>query len=405
MGDEEDIWKQRFFLNRSFGYEIYDCWLHAVSVGEVAVCEVLVGSLLRARPDLKLLVSSTTPQGLIRLRSRLSEKCSLMVFPLDFPQVVNRLLNQIKTTVYGGIETELWPNLILGLKEKGTNCILLNGRLSEKSYKAYKRLGGIFRPVLNSFSKICVINETYKDRFEKIGASHNSLIVTGNAKYEGLITKPDLNRKKIIQDRLELGQNELVFCAGSIRGGEEEPIIDAAARAKKEHPHLVCLIVPRHLDRIPSVLKVLEKRGIGFDLWSQLELGKKRSHDWIVVDVIGPLYDLYGIADCAFVGGSLVPKGGQNLMEPASWGCPVIFGPHTSNFEEAALILQREGGGIMVRNSNELFEVINRLLKDPILRQNIGKKAREALLTISKGAASFQVEIILEELDKATSGK
>ncbi len=392
---------QRFFWNSPFDREKFDCWFHAVSVGEVGVAEVLIERLLEMHPGLRVLASSSTPQGVARLVDSLGDRCDTMVFPLDFPQVIERVLNGIQVRLYASIETELWPNLILGLHKRGTKCMILNGRLSSGSFQNYLRFKGIFTPLIKSFCKICVINDQYESRFRELGAPEETVEVTGNAKFEKLLYMPSTTRLDDLKKRLSLNDDELMFCAGSIRGGEEKIIIEGVLEVKDVCPRLLTLLVPRHLHRVKSIIKVLEELGCKFQLWSELEGGRERVSDWVVVDIIGPLYKLYGLSHCAFVGGSLVPKGGQNLMEPASWGIPVLFGPHTENFEEAAMALKSGGGGIMVRDKNEFSLTLKRLLTNPDLSRQVGKSARESLVRISENAATRQAQIVLNVLEQS----
>ena len=396
---KDPLFNQRFFWKNPLKHTEFDCWFHAVSVGEVMVAQAIVEALLQRRPGLKILVSSSTPQGLAILVGTLGDSCSTMVFPVDFPQVVERVVGAFKTRVYVTIETELWPNLILELRRRGARCIVLNGRISRGSFRFYKRLQGVFRPVVQSFSSICVISEEYRRRFLALGALEDSVTVTGNAKFEGLLRRPNQERREQMKEKLNIRNGEKVLCLGSIRGGEEDIVLQAVHEIQEGAEKFITLIVPRHPERARVIEKQLTARGVSFDLWSEMEMGKKRSTNWVIVDVIGPLYDLYGISTCAFVGGSLVPKGGQNLMEPASWGVPVLYGPHVENFEDAASALKRRGGGIMVRDRKELSSALKKFLKDPITADNSGRKARETLVEMAQGAATRQVQAIEHALD------
>ncbi len=400
MGLSDRFLEERLALRHPKGMGgIYDFWLHAVSVGEIAVSEAIITSLLRKRKGLRILTTSSTPHGIVRLRSRLSDLCDTMVFPLDFPQVIRRFLSIVRPRVYGGIETELWPNLISQLSSMGTRCVLLNGRISERSFRFYKRLGFIFGPVLEAFSRICVINDTYRERLLRMGAKRASITVTGNAKYEHLLNTARRELKERFLKRLNLAPDVKIFCAGSIREGEERTIIDACLRLIKDVPDLIVFIVPRHVERAGHIKELLREGNISFQTWSDLEMGGRLASQWVLVDVIGPLYEIYGASTCAFVGGSLVDKGGQNLMEPASWSCPVIFGPYTSNFEEAETALMQYGGGIQVRDAASLVQALRRVFMDGDYRGQLGHNARRALEAMAQGAASRQADIMLQELD------
>ena len=375
-----------------------DLWLQAVSVGEVAVAEALVQAIDRRVPGLKILISVTTPAGFARAMSSLGARCSVIPYPLDFPQIVRRMANEVRPRVYACLETELWPNLISAVRQFGGKTVLLNGRISARSFPRYLRLLSITRPLLAGFSKICAISDIHANRLAALGAPMNRILVTGNAKFEGLLSRPDPDRKIGLRNRLGIEDSIKVLVAGSLRRGEEKEVIDAYDSLQSRWSDMIFFLVPRHLKRISSIVSMLNKKNIPYQLWSELEVNQRRTAKVIAVDVIGPLFDLYGLATVAFVGGSLVPKGGQNLLEPAAWGCPVIYGPHTDNFEEARITLESHGGGQEVNNGKDLAEAANLLFEEPLKREEQGKKGRNALEDLAKGVATKQTDILLQVL-------
>jgi 3-deoxy-D-manno-octulosonic-acid transferase len=375
-----------------------DLWLQAVSVGEVAVAEALVQAIDRRVPGLKILISVTTPAGFARAMSSLGARCSVIPYPLDFPQIVRRMANEVRPRVYACLETELWPNLISAVRQFGGKTVLLNGRISAKSFPRYLRLLSITRPLLAGFSKICAISDIHANRLAALGAPIDRIQVTGNAKFEGLLSRPDPDRVIVLRNRLRIEDSIKVLVAGSLRGGEEKEVIDAYDPLQFRWSDMIFFLVPRHLKRISSIVSVLNKKNIPYQLWSELEVNQRRTAKVIVVDVIGPLFDLYGLATAAFVGGSLVPKGGQNLLEPAAWSCPVIYGPHTDNFEEARITLESHGGGQEVNNGKDLAEAVNLLFEEPLKREERGRKGRNALEDLAKGVATKQTDILLQVL-------
>ncbi len=378
-----------------------DIWLQAVSVGEVAVAESIVKALDRLLPNrnLRILVSSTTPAGFARAMSSLGERCSVIPFPLDFPQVVRGIVGQLRPQVYASLETELWPNLLRAVQVSGGRTILLNGRISIKSFPRYMRLKSLVGPVLRGFTRICAISEVHAERLKALGAPGERISVTGNAKFEGLLSRPDPARMVCLRERLNIPESAIVLVAGSLRSGEEKEVVRAYLSLKKRWPGLILFAVPRHLKMASRLKKVLEASGIPFNLWSGLEVGHSRSAQVVVVDVIGPLFDLYGLATAAFVGGSLVPKGGQNIMEPAAWGRPVFYGPHMDNFEEAKIFVEKYGGGKEVSNWEDLFLSLDRIFRDPEECSRMGASALYALTELARGAASRQAETLLEALE------
>jgi 3-deoxy-D-manno-octulosonic-acid transferase len=260
-------------------------------------------------------------------------------------------------------------------------------------------LFSITRPLLVGFSKICAISDIHADRLIALGAPVDSIQVTGNAKFEGLLYKPNLDRVRGFRNRLKIDDSTKVLVAGSLRRGEEREIINAYDILRSQWSDMVCFLVPRHLKMVSSIVNALKKKSMPYQLWSDLEINQQRTEKVIVVDVIGPLFDLYGLATAAFVGGSLIPKGGQNLLEPAAWSCPVVYGPHTDNFEEAKMALESSGGGQCVNSGRELAEVVNLLFVEPLRRREKGKKSRKTLEDLAKGVATKQTDILLEVLE------
>ena len=378
-----------------------DIWLQAVSVGEVAVAEALVQAVDRQAPALKILISASTPAGFARAISSLGARCSVIPYPLDFPQVVRKIASEVRPGVYACLETELWPNLINAVRQFGGNTVLLNGRISVKSFPRYLRLLSITRPMLAGFSKICAISQIHADRLAALGAPTDRIQITGNAKFEGLLSRPNPDRVSDLRKRLGIEESMNVLVAGSLRGGEEREIAEAYDSLRARCPGIILFLVPRHLKRVKSIEGMLKERGISYQLWSEHQMDRRRTANVLVVDVIGPLFDLYGLATVAFVGGSLVPKGGQNLLEPAAWSCPVIYGPHTDNFEEARITLESYGGGQKVRSGRDLAKAVNLLFEQPRQREAQGRKARRALEDLAKGVATRQANILLQVMESS----
>ncbi len=378
-----------------------DLWLQAVSVGEVNVAEALVRALDHIAPGMKIVISTTTPAGFARAQSLLEDRCAIIPFPLDFPQVVKRLTKYLRPRVYASLETELWPNLLQAVKACNSRMVLLNGRISKASFPWYRRIKSLTKPVLGCFSKLCAISEVHAERLEALGAPRDRILVTGNAKFEGLLNRPSHTKASSCRKRLGIGDDVPIWVAGSIRGGEEGAVVDAYSKIRMKHPKLVVFMVPRHLEGVDRLGDALNSAGLAYQLWSEIEMGRRRRCHVIVVDVIGPLFELYGIADVAFVGGSLVPKGGQNLMEPAAWSCPVLYGPHTDNFDDARICLERSKGGILIHDADSLADQISMLLDNPDRILDVGNRARSALEEVAQGAASRQAEVILEQFRKS----
>ncbi|MGB9712387.1 MAG: 3-deoxy-D-manno-octulosonic acid transferase [Dissulfurimicrobium sp.] len=378
----------------------YDVWIQAVSVGEVAVAEAIVAALDKRAPYLKIAVSSTTPAGLARAMSFLSHRCLVIPYPLDFPRAVHRVAVAIRPKVYAPIETELWPNMINAVRETGSRVVLINGRISTRSFGRYKKIRWLIGGLLREFSRVCAISEVHGRRLIELGAPETLVEVTGNAKFEGLISRPDNERAEALRCRMGIDASAHVFVAGSLRGDEDGLVIEAYRLLLSSFSGLMLFLIPRHIRKVSSIASRLEAAGLPFQLWSRLEMGERRTSQVVVVDVVGPLFDIYGIATVVFVGGSLVPKGGQNIMEPAAWALPVIYGPYMDNFEEAKAALDA-GGGFEVRDVAGLVSIVESLLRTPAFRKQVGLAARDALIGLSGNAASRQADVILELLNPA----
>lgn len=379
----------------------YDIWLHGVSVGEVMVAEAIIKAMLAINPSLNILLSSFTQTGLELANRLLNNHCTIMPSPFDFPQAVEKLLYAAKPKLYTCLETELWPNLFLTAQKQGVKTAIANARLSPRSFQTYQRLKNALSPVLEKLDSVMAISETDAERFIKLGARRNQVSVTGNAKYESLLTKvedkeADVNK---LRSMLNFTSQDKVFVAGSIRGGEEEAVITAWKEVSSEQPNLHVIFVPRHLERVQDITRLLKHHKLAFSLWSGLTQGKNTSRNRIIiVDVIGLLFLLYAIADVTFVGGSLVPKGGQNLMEPAAWAKPVLFGTSTENFLDASQMLLEQNGGILVKDQGELAFQLKKLFNNRVEAAKIGRNARKTLEMLSKNAATKQAHGLLELL-------
>jgi len=403
-GRAGEIWEQRLghlppWIIRAAPF---DLWIHGVSVGEISVVQAVVERVKRKAPDTSIVVSSFTESGVERAESVLGETCKIIAYPLDLPKVVERTVSVLKPKVYACVETELWPNLISCIKAHGSSSLLLNARISPKSFRIYKRIKAFISPVLRQFDQICAISPVHAKRLEDLGADKDRLEVTGNAKYELLLERPDPEKAGMLRRRLGIPGTMKVMVFGSLRGREHQMIMPVLKALCHNRRDILCIVAPRHLGRIEDVERSLGTSGLKSQLLSKiLEHGERPdpySTDVLLVDRIGYLFDLYGLAFCTFVGGSLVPLGGQNIMEPAAWEKPVIFGPYMYNFEEAASLLIKQGGGMEVKNPDALLSGIKTFLNDHEECVRKGALARKTLEQLAGTAATIQAERILEFL-------
>lgn len=351
-------------------------WLHAVSVGELAAAVPLVQALRLRWPEMEVIVSTTTATAARVVRERLSWVTGPVVFPFDLPFAIRRALNTLKPDAFLAMETELWPNLFRILRERGIPAMIANGRISDRSLHRYRWVRLLLRPMLRSVASFAMQSEEDARRILSLGAAPERVHVTGNLKTEPSRLEEGIER---LWTRLLGLDQEPVWIAGSTRPGEEEAIAEVYQTLRQSHPRLVLVLVPRHPERVPEVQERLARLGIPSVRRSALP-GQPRSPGTVIlVDTVGELASLYTVADLVFMGGSLVPWGGQNMAEPALRGKPVLFGPHVRNFREIARLLLETGGAIQVKDAGELTAAVRRLLDDPVERQRRGDLAREAV--------------------------
>jgi 3-deoxy-D-manno-octulosonic-acid transferase len=367
-------------------------WIHAVSVGEAIAAAPLVEGLRRRWPALPLVVSTVTETGARVVRQRFAGLASHRYLPLDFPSASRRVIASIRPAFFVGMETELWPNLLRTLAARGVPAMVANGRLSDRSFRRYRLVRGAMRRVLADVSVFGMQSDEDARRVIALGATPERVVVTGNVKHEAL---PDPAGAADLWRRLAgLAPQQMVWIAGSTHRGEEGPVLDAHVAARATRPDLALIIAPRHPERVAEVISLVTARGFTAVRRSELPASvPDRATTVIVLDTVGELAQLYSIADVVFVGGSLAPFGGHNMLEPAARAKPVLFGPHTMNFRDAAALLLDSEGGRLVHDSRELGVELIRLLDDPLLRATSGEKAYAAVAA-QHGAVGLTLELI-----------
>jgi 3-deoxy-D-manno-octulosonic-acid transferase len=355
-------------------------WVHAVSVGEVKAAVALVRKIQEQVPDVPLLLSTTTPAGRETAERLLGEAIPVIYYPLDFYLCVKRALRFFRPQIFIGIETELWPNFLHYADKLGARLVLVNGRLSERSFKKYVKLTWLFSPLLQLFRLLLVRREEDAARFVKLGAPAHRLQVLGNIKFDGLTEQASGSRKIGIRKKIHLPEGSRVLVAGSTRGGEEEMLAAVYERLRPSFPDLRLILAPRHLNRLAGIEALLNRRGLAFDLYSRVLASRGGPPaPVILVDRMGDLFALYSLASLVFCGASLVPKGGQNILEAAAWGKPVFYGPHMEDFQDARQLLEAVGAGIPVQDSDELARKWDYFLNHPEEARRLGAAGREAL--------------------------
>ena len=350
-------------------------WVHAVSVGETIAALPLIEGIRRLAPTLPPVVTTVTDTGAHVVSERLGDGASHRFFPLDFPGPVRRVVEAINPAFLVCMETEIWPNMYRTLAERRVPVMIANGRVSDRSFGRYRLVRPLLRAVLDHVTVFAMRSEEDAQRIIALGAGPERVFVSGNIKHEPL---PEAGGVELWQRLLGLGREQRVWIAGSTHRGEEAAVLDAHAAARRDCPDLVLVLAPRHPERVAEVAALVTARG--WPVARRSELPRERQPGAVIVlDTVGELAQLYGIADVVFVGGSLVAAGGHNMLEPAQRRKPVLFGPYTTNFREAAALLVESGGGILVRDGGALTAELTRLLADPVLRAKIGGLAHEAV--------------------------
>ena len=348
-------------------------WVHALSVGEVTSAVPLLRALRARYPEARLLFSVTTATGRM-VADRQLKGIADAVFdgPVDFLPVVNRFLDNLEPDLYILVETDFWPNLLHCLRRRKIPALLVNGRISAGSMRRYRRGRAFFLPMFHCFTKMAMQTVADRDGMLALGVAARRLPILGNLKFAGQPPASDSPLAALLPG----GRRVLV--AGSTHDGEEGAIIDGYQRLRQIYGDLYLVIVPRDPQRAAAIASMATIAGLAPRLRSTLPDGDHK--DLLIVDTIGELLGFYALAALAFVGGSLVAKGGHNPVEPAGCGVPVLFGPHMEDFSEIAALLLEAGAATRVGDANDLVEAVTTLLDDPSLLAAMGSRAREVVL-------------------------
>jgi 3-deoxy-D-manno-octulosonic-acid transferase len=350
-------------------------WIHAVSVGEAITAMPLVLGLRAAHPGLPLVVTTVTETGARVVRERLGAVAEHRYFPLDLPGAIERVVEGIRPAFLVCMETELWPNLVRSLHRRGVSVMMANGRLSDRSFRRYRLVRRLLRPTLERIRIFAMQSDEDARRIVALGAPAERVVVTGNMKHDAAAV--DGQAAGEWRRRLGVGPDRPLWIAGSTHPGEEAAILEAHGAARERHPELTLIVAPRHPERADEVAALAARRW-PVVLRSQLA-GALAGDAVVVLDTVGELAGLYAAADVVFVGGSLVPHGGHNVIEPARLGKPVLFGPHVQNFREATALLLDGGGALLLRDAADLAERLAALLADMPARARMGAAARLAV--------------------------
>lgn len=369
-------------------------WIHAVSVGETQAAAPLVKAFKRRFPDWAVVLTNVTETG-HKVAQGIAGVDQCLYFPYDFPWTMRRVFAQLKPTLVVIVETEIWPNFMRVAYRSGIPAVLVNGRISDRSFPRYRGLRFFIKPVLQQFTRLCMQSALDAQRIEVMGAPAERIEVTRNLKFDMQTEGICEQNPEAIRRRYGIPSGCKVLVAGSTHAGEEELVAEVYRRLLKSHPDLCLVLVPRHPDRCSAVGELLSSHNLTYSRRS--EVGEApvplAPGSVFLVDTIGELLQFYALADLVFVGGSLVPVGGHNILEAALLKKPVLFGPHMHNFKEISRLLVKAGGGLVISESDQFFAIAANLLADPDRCQDMGAKGY-SLLQDNRGATDRTLQAI-----------
>ena len=371
-------------------------WIHAVSVGEVNAAVPLVNEIKKALPESAITVTTMTTTGSDRVRKVFGTSVAHCYLPYDYPGAVKRFVEKVSPGLGLVMETEIWPNLIYCCYRKQIPLIYTNVRLSERSWRGYNRFRHLFVRILKLVNRFAVQSEADAARLVKLGAPEEKISITGSLKFD--IDLPQSISEAGESIRRQLGWNRPVLVGASTHEGEENILIQAFREIRAELQDVLLVVVPRHPERFSSVLKLCNKEGLSTSRRLDMSKELEPETDALVVDTMGELPVFISAGDVTFMGGSLVPIGGHNLLEAGALGRPVVFGPHMFNFSEISEMFLQHGAGIQINDVSELATVCLRLLQDAGMRDQYGTQG-EKLVQQNKGALEQVMAMISDVVD------
>jgi 3-deoxy-D-manno-octulosonic-acid transferase len=406
-------WRERFgFLPSQLQAPAGDneagaLWVHAVSVGETLAVASLVQELQRRYPDRRIFLSQVTPAGRQASESRLPGVTGRFYLPLDWRWSVERVLERIRPELLLIVETELWPNLLRAAHDSGARVALINARLSNRSFKGYRLARPFMRRVLECVDWVGAQSPTDAERFRALGAKPDRVGVTGNVKFDG---KPPQSGELVgqLQGAIHGAERGPVVVAASTMAGEEAFLLPAWQEIRRQYAKAALILAPRHPARFDQVAQLLSRAGLTFVRRSALTAGGTAHRDQLasceilLLDSVGELAGVFALADLVFMGGSLVPTGGHNLLEPAFWSKPILFGPHMENFRDVSALFLNAGAAVQVRSASDLGTVACALLGDEPRRRQLGETAK-LLLKRESGATERILERLRPWLEKSVA--
>ncbi|MFH1080678.1 MAG: 3-deoxy-D-manno-octulosonic acid transferase [Pseudomonadota bacterium] len=396
--------KYRHSIGPKFGFnrrDLYEgmqgtprIWMHAVSVGEVTAAAPIIAALRADFPGACLVLSTGTETGQDMARRLVPEATVIIYYPLDIPFVVRKLIRMVRPDIFVLTETELWPNFLQACRGQGIKVVMVNGRLSPRSFNKYYHTRFFWKGILRGIDKMGVISEIDAGYARTIGMAPEKIHVLGNAKYDGLAAKVSPALREETVSRLNMAVAKRVLVAGSTHEGEETVILDVFRKLLAIYPDFRLILVPRHVERAGKVTNLVRQAGFDSLALTQIDQGRTMQDEKVlVVNRIGELFKVYSLATVVYCGGSLVPKGGQNILEPAAWGKVVFYGPSMEDFRDEKILLEAAGAGIPVNDGPELADKMLELLRSPEVLASKGQAAGQ-VVAANSGASQRYAALI-----------
>lgn len=375
--------KEKLYLKERMGLKLppqevnkkKSIWIHAVSVGEVISLQNLTKKIKEKHPDWTILFSSLTNTGIRMAEAKIKEADYIFLAPVDFTPIVRRFFKVLRPDVLVLAESEFWPNLLREAQRRAKGVLLINGRISSHSYRRYRKIKFLTQIILKNINHFLVQTGKDRQRLEDMGVESNRIEMVGNLKTE--VSLPVLNQDEFfrVRKKLNIDEHKQIFVAGSTRKGEEEKILSAYSKVRTIRADVLLIVVPRHPQRAEEIEKICKNFGLRVE--RKTSVSPQREWDVLVVDTIGELTTFYALSDGAFVGGSLIPWGGHNLLEPAFYEKPIFFGPHMDNFSFLADRFIQSGAARVVFEEKDLIQMFLTIRENKV--KEMGKKAKQTL--------------------------
>lgn len=377
-------------------------WLHAASVGEIVATSPMVKEIKKEMPDSVVVISVVTASGYDMAKRIIPEADGVIFFPLDLPWLSCHVVKKIAPQAFLLVETELWPNFLRASRKAGIPVMMVNGRIGDKSFGNYRYLGSVLQDMLQTVVKFCMQSSIDAQYIIKLGADPQRVMVTGNTKYDQTYTDVSEDEQKVLISQYGFAGQGPIIIAGSTHKGEEESLFTSFGKIRNHFPQACLVIAPRDIQRADELVSMAAASGHRAVKRSKLEKENAGGHNTVILDTIGELGRVYSIADVVFVGGSLIPQGGHNILEPAAHGKPIVVGPHMFNFKDIYALLSDRKACITAKDPALLTDKLLAVLENKELSETMSKNAR-AIIEENRGAAHKNTLQLKQLLEKANN--